>query len=184
MAETFTKLAQVTLGADYANVNFTSISQNYTHLLLTVAARGDTVSYYNNAFIKLNNITTSYYGITMETGSSTPTVFNDSTGNAGLRFDFPSGGTTSSNQFGVAEVWFHNYTSGSHKGGTAEMYVGNQTSSTFIDRRAWHWSNTAAISSMYITAASGKFKTNSTFTLYGIGQLGSANTGIASVATS
>lgn len=184
MAETFTKLAQITLGADYANVNFTSISQNYTHLVLIGSGRMDTASYYANAYIKLNNVSTNYYGVVMEGTNGSPTVFNDSTP-SGVRVDFPSGGTTSSNQFGVLEVWFHNYTSGSHKGGVAEMYIGNQASnSTFIDRRAWHWSNTSAISSLYIAAGSGKFKANSTFTLYGIGQYGSTNTGTASVAAS
>ena len=182
--KTFIKLAEVTLTGNYTNINFTSISQNYTHLVLLGSLRQNTAAYYANAFIKINNTTTGYYGLTMEGGNGVPTVFNDSTGNTGVRFDQPSGGSVSSNQFSTLEVWFHNYTSSSHKGGTAEMYVGNQNTSTFIDRRVWHWDNTSPISSLYITTGAGQFVSGSTLTLYGIGQEGSTNTGSATASIS
>jgi hypothetical protein len=189
MPETFFKLAQITLGSAFANVNLSSISQNYTHLLLLTSARSSSgSSYYANGFIRPNNSTSGFSGLVMEGTSGTPVKFLDSGGSIdGIRCDFPAPGSASSANFNVSETWFHNYSNTTaHKTGIQEIYIPNQsTNSTFIDRRAWHWANASAVSSLMITTAgNGTFVTGSTFTLYGIGQLGSTNSGTATVSTS
>lgn len=186
MAETFFKLAKATLTGNITNVNFTSISQNYTHLLLVISARQSAAAYYANGFVSINGSTAAnYYGIVAETSSGTPSVFNDNTATyTGIRFDNTAAGSANASNFSVNEMWFHNYTTSAHQGGIAESYVPNQTSSTFLDRRVWHWSQSGPITSLLCTSGSGYFVSGSTFTLYGIGKLGSTNTGVASVATS
>lgn len=184
MAKTFFKLAQTTLTSAYGSVNFSSIPQTYTHLVLLSSARTNYGSgFYSNGFIRLNNTTSTYYGTVLE-GT---TAFNDSGSSVnGIRCDFPAPGSASANNFNVSETWIHNYAGAAHKSGTQELYVPNQSgSNTFIDRRGWHWASTNAVTSINITTAgSGQFVAGTTWTLYGIGQDGSTNTGTATVAVS
>lgn len=185
MAQTFKKLAQVTLSSNYTNVNFTSISQDYTHLVLITSLRQTGAGYYANGFIKLNNTTTGYTGNVLEGTTGSPGGFNDGAGSlTGIRIDATAGGSASTYNYNVSETWFHNYSGSAHKTGFQEIYVPNQTTNqTFIDRRGWHWANTSPITSLYI-ASSSIWVAGSTITLYGIGQLGSTNTGTATVSVS
>jgi hypothetical protein len=188
MAKTFIKIAQTTLVSSYENINFGSIPQTYTHLLLLSSARTNSGSgYYSNGFIRLNNTTTTYYGAALEGSNGTPSVFIDSGSSVnGIRCDFTAPGSASANNFNVSETWIHNYAGAAHKSGHQEIFVPNQTSNaTFIDKRGWHWTGTAPVTSINVTTGgSGQFVAGTTWTLYGIGQLGSTNTGIATVAVS
>jgi hypothetical protein len=187
MAKTFFQLAKATLTGNITNVNFTSISQNYTHLLLVISGRQNATNYYANGFVSINGSTAfNYYGVVAEAYSGTPGIFNDNTASyPGIRFDNPAGGNNSANNFSVNEMWFHNYSRTSHQSGIAESFVPNQSGNTgFLDRRGWHWNSSGPITSLLCTTGSGYFTSGSTFTLYGIGKFGSTNTGTGSVSTS
>jgi hypothetical protein len=159
---TYTQIASTTLGSAASSVTLSSIPGTYTDLVLIMNA-GSSV---NNADIDINvngdtgaNYSrTILYGDGATAGSareSSATKFRLTYfGNASIVFSW------------IGIVNFMNYSNTT----TYKTFLSKARNATNygVNDQAGLWRNTAAISSMVITNASGTFSTGSTFNLYGI----------------
>ena len=170
MTITYVKIASVTVGvAGAASMDFTSIPQTYTDLVLKVSTRGNGSGGHGESTqtVKFNGSTTGYtntfvyqYGI----GTTGSQAVANNTFIAGKPDT-----TYTANTFSNSEMYVPNYTSANYKSvsvdGTDEN---NSTSAVISSLTAGLWSNTAAITSIVVTPFAGSFVQYSTATLYGI----------------
>jgi len=165
MADTFVKIATVTVGAGGATtMSFSSIPSTYTDLCLYVSSRL-TTSGDNTMEMRFNSSTTGYsYKLIQGSGSAVAS--------AGNTFPFngtSNGGTTTANTFSNQMIYIPNYAGSTNKSyGTDTVTENNATAAT---AQLWAnlWSNTAAITSITILDSGAlTFAQYTTATLYGI----------------
>ena len=167
MANTYEAIATVTVtAATAANIEFTSIPATYTDFVVKVCARTD-VAGVNRTTInfKFNNSTASQSMRTLfgyDSSSVESATYTD------LRLSVPAAGATAST-FGNAELYVPNYAGSNNKSVSVDSVNENNSSTAWlIGFWAGLWSNSAAITSITFTPASGNFAQYSTATLYGI----------------
>jgi hypothetical protein len=174
MADNYILLERTELNTDAASVTFSNIPQSgYTDLKIVTSARGTASlsSGYVDGIITFNGSTTGYsermvYGI----GSSAGSLSQSSTG---IKWNFATSSVATASTFGNSEAYIPNYTSSNNKSVSIDTVAENNSSTVnILALNAGLWSNTAAITSITITAGSGSFVANSTFSLYGIAALG------------
>ena len=167
MADTFVKIATVTVGAGGAStIDITSIPSTYTDLQVVLSGRGNNSSYSNMYVgIKFNssgsNLSSKVlYGSGVGAGS-----FSDTTIYAPVD---ASGSTTST--FGSYQAYIPNYAGSTYKSVSIESVAEKNASQIDMYMTAGLWSNTAAITSitLYDVFAYNNFDQYSTATLYGI----------------
>ena len=166
---TYTPIATTTLALASDPINFTSIPQTYTDLVLVTYARGtlaatlDSLVCYPNSTTGTSNASDTFVytdGVSASTGRDSNTSYN-------YWGSIPSASTTSG-IFGSAETHILNYSN-------------TTTYKTFLTRTAADangsgrtalsvslWRSTSAITSLSIYAASANFAAGTQMTLYGI----------------
>lgn len=156
-----TLISSVTVGAGgAATIEFTSIPQTYTDLLVVLSARsnaGDNVAYF-----RVNSATTSFsQRFLMGTGSSALSGTDTQ-----LYVPVSNSGHTS-NTFGNTAIYIANYTGSTNK--TFSIDGTNENNSTDVRQviETGLWSNTSAITSIQIPCPGGLFVQYSTAYLYG-----------------
>jgi hypothetical protein len=163
MPTTFTKIAAVTVGSGgAANIEFTSIPQTYTDLVMKVSIRN--VNDTADSYLRFNGATTNFsdrwiYG----TGSGTA----DSTTNSNIDF-LVTRSTFTANVFGNSEFYIPNYTGSTNKSVSVDSVSENNATTSYQLLSAGLWSQTTAITSIQIVANNGNLAQHSTATLYGI----------------
>ena len=164
------KIASVEVGsAGASSINFASIQQGYTDLIVKLSLRGSDANNYVNSRVSFNGSTSGYtskllYGL----GSGAPASLNNSVTTA---IDFSSYGTGSiatSNTFGNTEVYIPNYAASINKSVSIDAVSENNATTAIAALTAGLWSNTAAINQVTITPAVGTYVQYTTATLYGI----------------
>ena len=175
---TYTLIAHTELTGTQSAIEFNSIPQTFTDLLLVVSARSNrnANNFYTNGKLGINNSTTGYSMRNLigqfDGGSN---VVNSDTGlNDSLwGFPFPSLNTTA-NTFGNAQFYFPNYTGSTAKSVSLDNVSENnaqQALSWQVGILAGLTTQTAAITSIQIgirTLDSASFVQYSSATLYGI----------------
>lgn len=159
---TYTLISSVTVGSGgAANIQFTSIPQTYTDLLVKTSLRN--VNDTADCYLRFNGATTNFsdrwiYG----TGSG---ALSTSTSN----IDFLSNRSSfTASTFGNSEFYIPNYTSSNNKSVSVDSVAENNATTAYTQLSAGLWSNTAAITSIQILASSGNLAQYSTAYLYGI----------------
>lgn len=166
MALQLYKIATVEVGsAGAATIDFTSIPQGYTDLMIKVSTRGTTANasggyYYDITF---NNTSSNRSGRYVE-GANGTTVFSATYTPWGL--STPSDFTA--NTFSNNEIYIPNYAGSNYKSLSSDAVNENNASAGRIDLIAGLWSDTAAITSIKFVQGAGNFAQYSTATLYGI----------------
>ena len=166
MANTFVKIAAVTVGAGGASsIDFTSIPSTYTDLMLMTSVRMANADIQNNLKIAFNGSSASMtvkrlYG----TGTS---VFSDSlsqnqTGNV-------NAANSTANTFGSTSLYIPNYAGSNNKSSSSDGVAETNATNVNMGLYANLWSNTAAINQITLTGeTTANFLQYSTATLYGI----------------
>jgi len=165
MALQLFKIADVTVSGPVTTVDFTSIPQGYTDLVLKVSGRiNSTNPGWYDANITFNGVGTSYSGKFLYGNGSTTISSTESS----ITLRCPSTAATT-NTFSNVEVYIPNYTSANYKSASVDHTAENNATLGLCMISAGLWSNTAAITSMTLTPiTSTTWATNSTFTLYGV----------------
>lgn len=166
---TFIKIASVEVGSGgVATIDFTSIPQTYTDLVILVSLRDDrAAAYANSTFISFNGNTANFsaragYGTGTASGSFTLARY------AGTNVSEQATASIFSN----SQIYISNYTSSLYKSYSVESVTENNGSAGYQYFAAGLWSDTSAITSIGLTLDTGSggsvLKQYSTATLYGI----------------
>lgn len=161
MASTYTPIATTTLGADAANIDFTSISGTYTDIILVITGNSTNANA-GSLYVRVNGDSGTNYSNTQVYGDGTTAAStrNSNTNNAnGLGIT----GTSQSPSVGIAH--FMNY-------------ANTTTYKTFLFRNNMYnaeasasaalWRSTSAINRITLSHPSSNIKAGTTATLYGI----------------
>jgi hypothetical protein len=170
MANTFVKIASVTVGAGGASsINFTSIPQNLTDLVLKTSIRTSYGSVNDAAFITFNGTTSGYstlsvYGNGISAGSETNPY--GATNKTYIGTIDTAANTAST--FTSTDTYIPNYTSSNFKSLSSNSVSEQNSTDIYMALSEGLFSNTAAITSLSISFAAGNFVQYTTATLYGI----------------
>jgi hypothetical protein len=164
MATTFVKIQTVTVGSGgAATIDFTSIPQTYTDLKIVISPRHTEAATSNDVLVTLNSSTANFTGKRLYGSGSG--VGSDTTARV---IGVTVGASATASVFGNNEVYFPNYTSANFKAFSADITGENNATTSYLMFIGGLWSNTAAITSITLTANGGSFVQYSTATLYGI----------------
>ena len=171
MANTFVKIASVTVGAGGAStIDFTSIPSTYTDLCLKFSIR-DSRSNQGPGYLllKFNDSTTGYSNRFLYTSTDGGAVANYSSTENYISFAINTNFSTA-NTFGNGELYIPNYGGSAYKSVSIDSV--SETNSSFNaavrNITAFLWSNSAAITKITLNGDNGPFLQYSTATLYGI----------------
>jgi hypothetical protein len=171
-----TLIQTVTVGAGgQASIDFNSIPQTFTDLLLVVSARTSGTNVYEDGRIKINGSTTGYSERMLYANGST--ALSASTSSTWFNWSAVNGGTSTSNTFNNVQLYFPNYTGSTNKVMMNDTVIENNAASTMMMIHAGLWSNTAAITSLSYYPSNGTIQQGSTASLYGINPIPAASLG-------
>ena len=165
MANTFELIASSTVGSGgVASVTLSSIPATYTDLLLRASVRGSSASVNQSYQITFNGSSTT--GLTMRRlyGSGASAASDTGISTEGV------GATATASTFSNDDFYIPNYASANYKSFSVDNVGENNAATAYAFLDAGLWSNTAAITSIVLTATGtgGDLKQYSTFYLYGI----------------
>jgi hypothetical protein len=145
-----------------ASIEFTSIPQDGTDLVVLASARGTTDGV-RNMLITINGSTSSLTGRYLFGGGSSVASGSDTRETGAYN---PNSST--SNTFSNVSMYFPNYTSSANKSWQVDSVIENNSSDggLYIDSKLW--SNTAAITSLAFAPDAGSFVAGTILSLYKI----------------
>jgi hypothetical protein len=153
-----------TLATAASLIEFTSIPQNFTDLILLISARSSINGVADGLRVRFNNNASGY-------SSTRLYVFDSTTGsdtNTGGDFIL-NGALSTANFFSSVQYYIPNYRVSTDKAYLSDGVGATNSSTRFIGMTAGRWSNTQAISSLVISSENGaNITANSTASLYGI----------------
>ena len=161
---TMTLIETKTLGTAVSSVNFTSIAQDATDLVILYSSRGAA----GGIGLTFNGTTSGYserllYGEGSGTGKSA-----NRSSQTSIVWGLSNDTTTTANTFASGQIYIPNYAGSTNKSVALESVSENNATAANIYIDAALWSNTAAITSILITDLTGNFVVDSTFSLYKI----------------
>jgi hypothetical protein len=174
MPNNYILLETIALTQSAASVTFDNLpTSGYTDLKVVASVRGDLAAEYINNRVSFNGSTSGYtskllYGLGTGSGAST----NNAVTNAIDYSCYSTGTTATANTFSNVEIYIPNYRGSTNKSVSIDAVTENNATAVVTGLTAGLWSNTSAITSIAITASSGNFVANSTFSLYGIAAFG------------
>lgn len=161
---TFEKIATVDVGAGgQAAIDFTVIPSTFTDLCILISARDSVSAIASSCSISFNGSTSSFSGIYLQGSGAGP-----ATGSLARFIGNNVSSTATANTFSNAVVYIPNYAAAVNKSFSVDAVTENNATTAYTNLVAGLWSNTAAITSISLTPASGNFVQYSTATLYGI----------------
>lgn len=167
-------------GSSTSVVTFSSIPQNYTHLLVAIQGRlTSTAAQFGDVTCTVNGDTTSKYsGLSDELGTSTGSLVGPVSHSYSAKTNFQWFILLAASQAGTSVnagggwAFFPNYAGTSfNKMFVSQSGYGNGSSSAAEARERWGWYNPTSqvgITSLSLAAAIGNFVSGSSFSLYGI----------------
>jgi hypothetical protein len=167
MPVTYNLIASNTLSSSAASVTFSAIPNTYTDLVLRISARGSAAGGNNEINLLINGSTSSIYSNTNLFGDGGSAGSNRETNSARMQLFVMSGNTATANTFSSHEVYLPNYLASTNKPLSSFNAQENNLSTAYIDATASLFRDTAAITSLTVTAQA-NFVTGSSFFLYGI----------------
>jgi len=158
MASTYDKIATTTLSSAASTVTFSSVSANYTDLVI-IADAGEPVGGYFK--LQFNGDTSSNYSRTFMYGTGSSAVSNRATTTTSI---FINCGASAG--AGAAIINIQNYTNSI----TYKTVIARNNSMTdgLVMANVGLWRNTNAITSIALTGGAGNLASGSIFTVYGI----------------
>ena len=174
MPNNYVLLDRIELNTTAASVTFDNIPQTgYTDLKVVVSSRstasgGGGGGAWDFGTIRFNGISTNYSERFLY-GQGSGSAISGSASSVDFWTCY-SGATAST--FGNTEIYIPNYTSSSFKSISVDTVTETNATGAFAGINAGLWSNSAAITSIVLAPGSGSFVANSTFSLYGLAQVG------------
>ena len=169
MAATYTLISSNVLSASAASVTFSSIPATYTDLVLRFTARSDRAIVSDNIPITFNGTATGYSRTYLVNNGGTPQSANQTSTGTSIAVLYSDGANATANTFSSGEVYIPSYTVSQNKPVSSIGMVEDNNATGYAGTTAHLWSNTAAITSITVSASSSQnFVAGSSFYLYGI----------------
>jgi hypothetical protein len=168
MATTYTPIQSTTLGSAAADITFTSISQNYTDLVVVVSARASAAYPEVAGFVFLGNgsiDTGNNYSSTRLLGTGSSASSARQSNRSGAPWDSIPAASSASGTFCATIIHINNYSSTT---AYKTMLIRSNEPNNYVEATVALWRNTAAINQLRITADAGNVAAGSVVTLYGI----------------
>jgi hypothetical protein len=168
MANTYVAIQTVTVGSGgQASIEFTSIPATYTDLLVKLSARSSRSAAISEEFLLTFNSTTANYSERQLRGDGASVISQSFSGASIQQVAQPGAGATAST-FGNWEFYIPNYAGSNHKSISLDGVTENNATTAYAYLEAGRWADTAAITSIKISAGAYLAVEYSTATLYGI----------------
>lgn len=169
MATTYTLIASSTVGSGgVANIDFTSIPNTYTDLVILLSGRTTQNNIYGSMKVQFNNATTNYSGKELYGSGSTAASVSRSNTDSGLYIGNLNGNTSTSNSFSNFILYIPNYAGSNYKSVSMDGVQENNATEAYAQLTAGLWSDTAAITSVKFSWSGENLMQYSTAYLYGI----------------
>lgn len=162
MPSTYEPIATQTLGSTASSVTFSSITGSYTDLVIVGSVIGNGSTSVN---LRFNGDTGSNYSYTVLDGDGTTASSNRQTNTTNIQFAGWSKNLNSTTNPSTMVANINNYSNATTYKTALVRSMALGTGGDCVDAFVGTWRNTAAITSVTITAS---FAANTTFTLYGI----------------
>lgn len=160
MPATYEPIATQTLSSSVSSVTFSSITGTYTDLVLISSIIGAGTGYPS---IRFNSDTGTNYSFTQLYGTGSATGSDRSSNYSSILIPWISRYTTSAGYVDIVNIMNYANTT------TYKTVIGRANNAGYgADASVGLWRNTAAISTITLTALTANFASGSTFTLYGI----------------
>jgi len=158
----------VTVGSGgAANIDFTSIPQTYTDLIVKYSARY-TGAGANTVSLTFNNNSSGYTYRTAEGSGSSSASSTTTSGTSGYG-GYVNGTSGTALTFTTNEIYIPNYAGSNNKSFLSDYILANNSTSNIYEIMiAQLWANTSAITSVKLIPASNLFAEYTTAYLYGI----------------
>ena len=173
MPNNYVLLDRIELNDTAASVTFDNIPQSgYTDLKVVVSARTSrSGNPEDEVFIRFNGSTTGYSSRSLfGTGAATS---SNTGGTAQINRTWTTANGATSNTFGSMDIYIPNYRGSQNKSVSVDAVSENNATTAYAVLTAGLWSNSAAITSIALLPEVGpNFLTGSTFSLYGLAQVG------------
>jgi hypothetical protein len=156
-----------TLAVAAASIEFTSIPQTFTDLVLLYNfrdTRTNSTFRVQSTFLSFNTLTTNFSARTLLGTGSGAGSSNTTARFAGWHPDAAS----TSNTFGNGILYIPNYSGSTNKSYSADAVTENNETTAYLAIIAGLWSNTAAITGITMTTDGTTYAIGSTVSLYGI----------------
>ena len=155
----------VTVGAGgAASIDFTSIPQTGTDLLLVVSARSQNAIIYDSLFFGFNGSNSNFSARYLRADGSSP--FSNTWSNA-VSDASATGNSATANTFGNFQLYIPNYTGSTNKSLSIDSVTENNATNAYQYLHAGLWANTAAITSLnFVIGGGGNVGQHSTASLY------------------
>ena len=166
MATTYEAIATVTVGGGgAATIDFTSIPQTYTDLLLKYSGRVNAAVDPTTKII-FNSNTSNYTNRVLFGDGTAAASFTNTPGYAYGAYVQNSANTA--NTFNNAELYIPNYTSSNNKSTSLDNVTETNATESYQFLSASLWADSSAITSITLDPINANFVQYSTATLYGI----------------
>jgi hypothetical protein len=169
MANTFVKIQTVTVGSGgAANIEFTSIPQTYTDLIIKTSIRNnETSAIYSNINLEFNGLATAIYSARRLYGTGGAAGSDSYSGLTSAPGGWVAGPSATASVFSNGDLYIPNYTSSNSKSFSWDSLGENNAVASISGISAGLAGTTAAITSIKLSTGSTILQ-YSTATLYGI----------------
>jgi hypothetical protein len=150
-----------TLATAAASIEFTSIPQTYTDLVILISVRAALDE--SDNVISFNGSTANFSGRRLIGDGSSA-----STGTVTRAWGFASFLSNTANTFGNGRIYIPNYAGATNKSFSSDSVNETNATSAYQTLFSNLWSNTAAITSLAISPNAGNYVAGSTISLYGV----------------
>ena len=150
-----------------AGITFTSISGDYTDLLIVLSGRSTKASTTDNVALTFNSSSANYSSrlLYAENGGTPASATG---GSSNITFLYASGNTATSNTFGNASIYIANYSGSNAKSISIDTMTENNSGFVIHGITAGLWNDSNAITSITLDPVGGDFAQYSSATLFGI----------------
>jgi hypothetical protein len=154
-----------TLATAAAAIEFTSIPQTFTDLVIVMSCRTDRAAGVDGINGNINGSSANFTSRNLIGDGSVSSSNSTSVGTLGLATD----SLNTANTFGNSVAYITNYTAATNKSISSDQVIENNAAASFQILRAILWSNTAAITSINFVPQNGtNIVAGSTISLYGV----------------
>ena len=171
MPDTFVKIASVTVGSGgAAEIVLSSIPSTYTDLQLVFSVRSAFSATRMNLNGQFNASTSGYSYRNLSGDGGSASSGTNIIGTSAFYIGEMTAATSTASTFTNGSLYVPNYTSSNYKSASVDQVneANTTTGVAYAVMDAVLWSNTAAITSIRLTAGAGDFAQYSSATLYGI----------------